>query len=349
MNLSGFGLSRDLRSSLQEDLESGCEIARVAVVNRNNLELETDSGPASGEVTGQLRYSIESDCELPAVGDWVSIRRSNDFVMVNKVLPRTGLLRRRRPGDRTEHQLIAANVDTAFIVHACERPVHPRRLERYTVMAQDGGVEARVLLTKADLLAPDELEEALAVAARVAPPAAVSSLKEQGMAPLLALLEPGRTYVLLGPSGAGKTTILNRLVSGESFATGAVRASDGKGRHTTTRRHLVRLGSGALLIDTPGMRELGMTEGAGLDTAFQDIAELAESCRFRDCTHQGEAGCAVVEAAADGRLDSGRLANFLKLGKEAAHFERSALEKRHHDKDLHKMYRAVLKGKKDRR
>jgi ribosome biogenesis GTPase / thiamine phosphate phosphatase len=346
--LQSLGLTE---SFLQENaLEPGEELARVVAVNRQNCNLEIQSGSALGELTGKLRFGAASEMDLPAVGDWVSVRLSDDFALITGVLPRTSVLRRRRPGSEVDYQMVAANVDTAFVVHGCNVPVNPRRLERFAAMVRDGGVEAVVLLTKADLLDEDGRTLALEASRHIGETIMVNAVNSGGVADLLPHLQAGKTYAMLGPSGAGKTTLLNRLLGKEAFATQAVRETDGKGKHTTTRRHLVALPGGALLVDTPGMRELGMTDmKSGIGETFADIEEIAEKCRYRDCSHKEESGCAVQSAVESGQLDAAFLANYLKLGREAAHYERSTAERRKHDKKFGKLYKTIIQGKKDRR
>jgi ribosome biogenesis GTPase len=346
--LETFGLTVGLLR--ENSRESGEELARVVAVNRQNCNLETESGPALGELTRKLRFGAASEMDLPAVGDWVSVRLSDDFAVITGVLPRTSVLRRRRPGSEADYQMVAANVDTAFVVHGCNLPVNPRRLERFAAMVRDGGGEAVVLLTKADLLDEDARASALEASRHVGETIVVNAVDSEGVADLLPHLQAGKTYAMRGPSGAGKTTLLNRLLGQKAFATQAVRDTDGKGKHTTTRRHLVALPGGALLVDTPGMRELGMADmQAGIGETFADIEKLAEKCRYRDCSHQEEAGCSVEAAVESGQLNAAFLASYLKPEGEAAHYERSTAERRQRDKKFGKLYKTIIQGKKDRR
>lgn len=352
MSLKSHGLSEELARRMVPQVPQGLELARVVVVHRANLALELERGPVMAELTGRLRYGAASDSELPAVGDWVlaQVLDEGDFAVVVEVLPRATELKRRLPGKGTDHQMMAANLDTAFIVHPVDRPVHERRIERYLVMARDGGIEPVIVLSKADLITSEECEAALAVASRLAASVAVSSVETGGMDSLAARMVPGETHVLLGPSGVGKSTMLNALLGREVMATRAVRAVDGKGRHTTTRRELVVLDSGAIVIDTPGMRELGLTDmQTGLDDSFAEIAALAESCRYRDCSHTDEGGCALLAAVAASKLDDARLQSFLRLQREADHYERSEVEQRRRDKAFGKMVKSAMSKKRQRR
>lgn len=344
--LAAFGISEQVRTLVPDGLAP----ARVTAVNRTNCEIETESGPALAELTGRLRFEAESSLAFPSVGDWVAVNQVDDFALITEVLDRSSVLKRRRPGTDSDFQLLAANVDVALILHGCDLPVNVRRLERFAAMATDGDVRPQVVFSKADLLDGTEREAAAEAVVHLGTPLFVSSLDEMGTADLIAGLESGQTYVLLGPSGAGKTTLLNRLLGSEQYATGSVRSGDSKGRHTTTRRHLVVLPGGALLIDTPGVRELGMTDmSGGIEDVFGAISALADQCRFRDCAHEGEAGCAVQEAVDDGRIPESLLDAVHKLEREAAHFERSVAERRQKDKAMGKLYKSIIQGKKDRR
>jgi len=317
---------------------SGLVPARVIAESRELYRLATVAGELVagefwGEITGALRYRAESREDLPAVGDWVaclapppsaSPTRGGERGVIPAILPRKSRLARRAPGRETEIQLLAANVDTAFLVTSANQDFSPRRLERYLTAVWEGGVEAVVILSKTDLVA--ELRPFLRELAAVAPGVPVhplSALSGTGLAALRPHLAPGRTVALLGSSGVGKSTLINRLAGRNLQAVREIREGDGRGRHTTTRRELFALppeslGAGALLLDTPGMRELGLwgEEGTSSAAVFDDIAELGQGCRFRDCQHRDEPGCAVRAAVEAGHLDPDRLENFHKLGRE---------------------------------
>jgi len=272
------------------------EPARVGRVDRDRCTVRT--------ATGQLRAAAPV---LPTTGDWVALRTDPEPA-VDVVLPRWSALER-------EGQLLAADIDVVFVVASLDRPLNLNRIERELVLAWDSGARPVVILTKADAT-PDAGMLAKTVDARAVGVDVVttSAATGQGVDELLAHLRPNRTAVLLGPSGAGKSTLVNRLLRDESEATGEVREGDHKGRHTTSSRHLLVIPGGGVLIDTPGLRSVGLTgaEG-GVALAFPDVEEMAEGCRFRDCRHTGEPGCAVVGAVEDGRLDRDRVASYLKL------------------------------------
>lgn len=327
-----------------------CGFARVIAVDRGSCLIRDEAGEVPAELSGALRFRIDSPADLPCVGDWVAVRRYDEgAALIQEVLPRRTFLRRRTPGRNVGFQMIAANVDTAFIVQSCHADFNPGRLDRYLVAAADGGVEAVVVLTKTDLIPPEELERKLAIAGSAARAGviALSNVTGNGLEALQAALVPGRTYCLLGSSGVGKTTLINRLLGREAFETRAV-SGTGEGIHTTTRRQLVVLGQGALLIDTPGMRELGLAgSGEGIEAGFAEIAALAIQCRYADCGHEREPGCAVRAAVERGDLSAARYRNYLKIRKESAYHGMSQLERRRKDRAFGRLVRAVKKGMKD--
>jgi ribosome biogenesis GTPase len=328
-----FGFSDHFSAAFASLAGEGEEAARVVEERRGSYRvLRAGSGGSPVEeearVSGSFRRGADSAAEMPAVGDWVLLRASapgaSGPAMIEAVLPRRSAFVRKAPGDtahdKVEAQVVAANVDTAFIVTAAGRDWNPRRVERYIALAAAAGVRPLLVLTKADLA--EDPAALLAEAALVAGEAAIALVcapEGMGLGELSSALAPGETVVLLGSSGAGKSTLLNALAGRELAATAAVREDDERGRHTTTHRQLYRLPSGALVIDTPGMRELQLwaDEGA-VGSAFPEIEELAERCRFRDCRHEDEPGCAVLAALEGGRLDSSRYESWRKLVKEAA-------------------------------
>ncbi|ACU88724.1 ribosome small subunit-dependent GTPase A [Desulfomicrobium baculatum] len=333
-----------------ESQPEGCAIARVCAVDRSSYCLRNESGDVPAELSGKLLYQSERTTDLPSVGDWVAAQYYDQgrAAIIHQVFPRKTFLRRRAAGGRANEQMIAANVDMAFIVQSGHFDFNPNRLERYLIMAADGQVEPIVLLTKTDLLTEEELEHRLAIIASVttARIIALSSVTGAGLGELRGALAPGKTCCLLGSSGVGKTTLVNRLMGLDAYATRAVSAT-GEGTHTTTRRQLILLESGAMLIDTPGMRELGIL-GAGdcVDMGFGEMAALASDCRYADCTHRHEPGCAVRAAIERGDLEEERYASYLKLKKEAEFNEMSSLDKRKKDKAFGRLVKSVKKGMK---
>lgn len=314
-------------------LQPGHRVARVTAVDRGAFLVRHQEAELSAELTGKLRFSIEFAADRPCVGDWVCVQRqgAGGPAIIHSVIPRKTFLRRKCPGKTVDFQMIAANIDVAFIVQACGYDLNMARLDRYLVMANEGAIEPWILLTKTDLVSPEELEQAIAQVRRrcaCARLVALSNTTGAGLDELRALLVPGRTYCLLGSSGVGKTTLINRLMGRDALDTRAV-SGTGEGVHTTSRRQLLLLRGGAMLIDTPGMRELGLLAADdGLDDTFADIHEHAANCRFADCTHTDEPGCAVLLAVENGILSDDRHQSYLKLKKETAFHDLSYVEKR---------------------
>jgi ribosome biogenesis GTPase / thiamine phosphate phosphatase len=318
--------------------------ARVAAAHRGRLDLATGAEPLSGSPSGRLTHAAETAADLPAVGDWVAADPASG--VVHAVLPRHGGIARAAGDGRAEPQVLAANVDVVLVVGSLNRDFNLRRIERFLALAADAQADAVVVLSKADL-SPDPAATALDTRAALGgtvPVLTISVVDGTGLDALGAWLAPGRTAVLLGSSGVGKTTLLNHLTGG-ARPTLPVRAGDDRGRHATTRRELVPLAGGALVIDTPGLRLPRLWEqAAGVRTVFADIDTLAARCRFSDCTHRGEPGCAVAAAIADGRLDPDRLAGMEKLAREEAWLasrrdERARSERKLATKRIHREQR----------
>jgi ribosome biogenesis GTPase len=322
---AGLGWDEGWASSFALHAVSGLLPGRIVAAHRDAWRVALASGDRDAELSGRFRFEAVGPGDLPAVGDWVAVSDSRP-ALVTAVLPRRSAFgRNRESGQTAADQVLAANVDVTLVVAGLDGDFNLRRLERYLAVAWSGGATPVILLNKADT-APDPDGARLAAQA-VAPGVdvrLVSALAGDGV-PELARdhLAPGRTAVVLGSSGAGKSTLLNVLLGEQRAKTSAVRSGDARGRHTTTHRELHRLPDGGLLIDTPGIRALGVT-GAddGLAPAFADVADLAADCRFADCRHEGEPGCAVRAALADGRLSQERFASHRKLEREAAHVAR---------------------------
>lgn len=317
MSLHPLGWTPRLESAFAPHRALGLEPARVAREDRERYLLLDAAGERPAVLAGRLRHEARGRLDLPAVGDWVAVR-PGDRATIVAVLPRSSAFVRKVAGLVTEEQVVAANVDAVFLVTGLDHDFNPRRLERYLAVAWESGASPVVVLNKSDLAA--DLEARLDEAASVAvgsPVVALSAIEASGLEALDPWLEPGRTVALLGSSGAGKSTLLNALMGADRQATTAVRDGDSRGRHTTTARELFVLPRGSLVLDTPGMRELALWSGdEKLPDAFPEIADLASGCRFRDCRHQTEPGCAVRDALERGTLDPDRFASWSKLQRE---------------------------------
>jgi ribosome biogenesis GTPase len=327
-------------------------IARVAAVDREQLLLVDHTGPFRAKPAGSFLHRRHQSHELPCVGDWVCLERQpgDDFGVVHAILERRTLLRRKSAGNGTEHQMIAANMDYVVVVQSCTFDFNLKRLERYLVMVMAGGAEPYILLTKTDLVDTEILAAQVAeirAAGITAPILTLSNVTREGVDDLTRLLLPGKTYCFVGSSGVGKSTLINHLLGRELQETKAV-SGTGEGRHTTVRRELLRLDGGALVIDNPGMREFGIFGvEVGIEVSHADITALASGCRYRDCSHGSEPGCAVREAVDSGGISREHFENYLKLREESAFHQMSNVEKRKKDRNFGRYIKSAKKDLKD--
>jgi ribosome biogenesis GTPase len=351
MKLRNLGFDQWFEAHSTEFHREGCSFARISAVDRGSYLIKNESREVPAELTGKLSYQIESSVDLPCVGDWVTANYYNNdaAAIIHLVFPRKTFLRRKAAGENVDYQMIAANIDTAFIVQSCHFDFNPHRLDRYLVMAADGHVEPIVILTKTDLISTDELDQKIAVISSVtkAKVIALSNITGIGFDEFQRTLSPGKTYCLLGSSGVGKTTLINRFIGRETFNTKAV-SGTGEGTHTTSRRQLIVLAQGAMLIDTPGMRELGIVgAGDGVNMGFEEFVVLSANCRYTNCGHEHEPGCAVRAAVENGELSEDRYSSYIKLKKESEYYEMSYLDKRKKDKAFGRFIKSAKKQMKD--
>ncbi len=353
MFLENLGADRAVYGAFSPYAHQELTLARVAIAQRDLYYLYTEDGPAHAEASGGLYYRSPAHSSLPVTGDWVAARIVGpQQAVVEAVLPRRTCLSRRAAGIRHDEQPLAANVDVVFLVCGLDGDFNLRRLERYLALVAASGASPVVVLNKTDLCSDLEGRIAeTATVARSAPVVPASTVDPRGLDALRRFVTPGATAALLGSSGVGKSTIANHLLGEERFRIGEVRMRDSRGRHTTVRRELTPLPHTGALIDTPGMRELQLWVSPGsVDSVFDDIATIAEGCRFRDCTHSGEPGCAVTAALDGGQVDADRWASFQKLRAEAEWHEAmadplAAIERKRKWKAIHKQARAFSKSR----
>jgi ribosome biogenesis GTPase len=350
-----YGWSESLALAFEPHARAGHLPGRIVVQQRDAYLVATDDGELTAKVSGRLRHEAR-EAGHPAVGDWVALSANlaERTATLHAVLPRRTAFVRRAADSVQTAQVIAANIDVAFVVTSMNADLNPRRLERYLAAAWQSGARPVVLLTKSDLSdAPQALAAEITALAAGCPVLVVSARKGVGLDVLMEQVLPGETCVLIGSSGVGKSTLVNALLGEERMATQEIRAADARGRHTTSHRQLVLLPGGGLILDTPGIREVGLIDAdEGLAMAFDDIERLAETCRFRDCGHANEPGCAVRDALKTGALDPARWASFQKLGQELAAVERKGERvakevERRRQLTLQKAYRSTKKDLRD--
>lgn len=346
-NITNLGNIESIVSLANDLISQGFEIGRVIQEHKERYIVRTNSGEYDAEITGNLRFTANSREDYPAVGDWVSVLIYDELAIIHQVLPRYSAISRSAVSKFAEKQIIAANIDYALIVQAVDRDYNINRIERYLAICFSSNVKPIIVLNKIDLITKDELEHLVSdINKRLKniPIISISNISRFGYDDLNNIIESGMTYCLLGSSGVGKSSLINNLSEKDIMKTDSISKSNNKGRHITSHRELVILPSGGIFIDNPGMREVGIADSsAGLERVYDSIYEYASKCRFSDCTHSNEIGCAVLEAVNNGDIDLNAYKNFLKMEKERLHFELSEIEKRKKDKEFGKIIKEYKK------
>ncbi len=348
MKLADIGYTKELEQYRIENNLKDFDAGRIISEHKERYIVLTEQGESEAEITGNLRYTAQSREDFPAVGDWVALSIFDHGIsIIHKIFPRFSIISRQSVGQSGEIQIIAANIDHAFLVQAADRDFNINRLERYLSICYASKVNPIIVLTKTDLNQEQKVSEIMDnIARRITnvPVIPVSNTTHAGYDTLKKTFEKGKTYCLLGSSGAGKSTLLNNLSGKTIMKTDAISSSTNKGRHITSHRELIILDNGAMLIDNPGMREVGITDSTnGLETTFEKIINLSSCCKFKDCTHTTEAECSILQALERGEIDKSSYDNYLKLAKEKAFFESTLAERKKKDKNFGKMLKTYKK------
>ena len=349
MNLESLGYTESLENYRKENNLTSFEVGRVAVEHKERYIVKTAAQEIEAEITGNLRFSAQERADFPAVGDWVALSVYDDsLALIHHVFPRKSILQRQAVGKFGQVQIIATNIDFAFIIQGVDYDFNINRLERYLAICKSAKVAPILLLSKIDLIDANDLQtkiEDIQSRHSNVPIIPFSNISKSGYELVTENLQKAKTYCIIGSSGVGKSTLINNLAKKDLMKTSAISSSTNKGRHTTSHRELILLQSGAIFIDTPGMREIGITEN--VDEAFDVISSLSQSCKFSDCTHIHEEGCAILEAIENNEIDQDAYENFLKMQREAQRFQTSVADKRRKDKAFGKMYKQVIKQRKN--
>lgn len=349
MTLEDLGYNEKLEDYRKDHNLASFGVGRVISEHKERYVVKTPEKEYDGEIIGNLRFTANHRSDFPAVGDWVAISEyDNDKVLIHSVFPRKTIIERQAVGKHGEKQIIATNIDYAFIVQAVDRDFNINRIERYLTICNTSNVSPIIILNKIDLINESELSDLMSdVQDRIkhVPIFPISNDSQKGLEKLIEVIEKGKTYCLLGSSGVGKSSLMNNLSGKEVMKTNSISSSTNKGRHVTSHRELLVLENGGIIIDNPGMREVGIADSKeGLEITFNAISDLSKGCKFKDCTHTTEVGCAVLKAVESGELDKSSYENYLRMEREKEHFESTVAEKRQRDKDFGKMMKNFKKS-----
>jgi ribosome biogenesis GTPase len=351
MELIDLGLTKELAAQIKDIDPAEFIVGRVTQEHRERYIVHDGINEYDAEITGNLRYSAGSRSGFPAVGDWVLMKTYNsDQAIIHKVLPRKSVLARQAVGKYGEIQIISTNIDTAFILQAINNNFNINRLERYLTICHNSSIEPVIVITKTDLATESEISRALEDLEKRDSKVKyilLSNVTREGIDKITDFIRKGRTYCVVGSSGVGKSTLINNLLGENVLKTSQISRKTNKGRHTTDHRELFILSNGGIIIDTPGMKELGITDNSeGIVTTFHDIANLADRCKFPDCRHISEKGCAVIEALEKGQIDQDSYVNYLRMKKEQERFQTTVADKHRKERIFGKILRNYQKEQK---
>jgi ribosome biogenesis GTPase len=351
MTLEDLGYNTDLENFRKDQNLDSFGVGRVISEHKERYIVKTNKNEFDSELIGNLRFTAKSRSDFPAVGDWVAISEyDDDKALIHCIYPRNSIIERQAVGKFGEKQIIATNIDYGLIVQAVDRDFNVNRLERYLTICNASNVKPVIILSKIDLINDSKLKTILdKISERIknVPIITISNQTHLGYNELIAIIKKGETYCLLGSSGVGKSTLLNNISGKQLMKTDSISLSSSKGKHITSHRELIILENGGILIDNPGMREIGIADTkSGLEVTFDALVKLSQGCKFKNCTHIKEIGCAILEAVEKGEIDKDSYENYLKMESEKEHFESTIAEKRKKDKDFGKMIKNYKKDRK---
>jgi ribosome biogenesis GTPase / thiamine phosphate phosphatase len=349
MKIEEFGYNNYLEKMSEVSFLSDFETGRVLSEHKERYLIVSNRGEIEAEITGRLRFTSNSREDFPAVGDWVALTiHDSNLSIIHSILPRFSVISRKAVGKIGEIQIIASNIDYAFLVQSVDRNFNINRLERYLLICNASNVSPIIVLTKIDLIDNQntlKLFESIKSRLRNVPIISLSNKSQEGYDKIKAIIKTGKTYCLLGSSGVGKSTLLNNLSGKTQMRTDLISQRTNKGRHVTSHRKLIILENGGILVDNPGMREVGIVDRTtGLEMTFDLIIKYSQDCKFKNCTHTYEKGCSIIEAIEKGEIDEASYLNYLKMEREKSHFESSVVERRKKDKNFGKMIKNYKKN-----